>query len=118
FDEFVREYNEERIHERLDGLTPAQVYRPSEREFNGLIAPYDYDEAGIVRSVRSNGEIKWCGRLYYVSEILAGEKIVLMPYGDGLWEMYYRFHPLGLMNDHLKQIERHTEWRKINQPGT
>ncbi len=39
-----------------------------------------------------------------------------MPYGDGVWRIDYRFHPLGLMNDRTGKVERLTQWREIPRP--
>ncbi len=116
FDEFIQEYNRERMHEGLDGLTPETLYQPSVRPYSNIILPYEYDSHCQVRRVRSNGEIKWQGRLFYVSELLAGEPIALQPHSDGLWQIFYRFQPLAWMNDKTHRIERLTQWREIPKP--
>lgn len=36
--------------------------------------------------------------------LLAEERIVLLPYGDGMWEVRYRFHLLGFLNDRTGRI--------------
>ena len=116
FDAFLQEYNEMRIHEGLGGQIPEELYRPSSRSYSGIITAYDYDDAAQIRQVRSNGEIKWRGQLFYISQVLVGEAVALMPYGDGVWRIDYRFHPLGLMNDRTGKVERLTQWREIPRP--
>lgn len=118
FDAFVKEYNEERIHEGIGGAVPSALYCPSPRAYTGRIEPYEYDSQAIIRSVRQSGEIKWRGRLVHASALLAGEKIALLPWGDGVWELRYRFHPLGFLNDRTGRIEPLTQWREIARPET
>ena len=118
FDAFMKEYNEERMHEGIGGAVPSALYRPSPREYSGRIVPYEYDSQAIIRSVRQSGEIKWRGQLVHASALLAGEKIALLPYGDGVWELRYRFHPLGFLNDRTGRIEPLTQWREIARPET
>ena len=57
-DAFIKEYNEERMHEGLVGAVPSALYRPSPRAYTGCIVPYEYDSQAIIRSVRQSGEIK------------------------------------------------------------
>ena len=117
-DAFMKEYNEERMHEGLGGAVPSALYRPSPRAYTGRIVPYEYDSQAIIRSVRQSGEIKWRGRMVHASALLAGERIALLPYGDGVWEVRYRFHPLGFLNDRMGRIEPLTQWREIARPET
>ena len=59
-----------------------------------------------MRRVRGNGEIKWKGDLVYVSEVLKGEPVGLVPQDDRSWAV--RFGPLliGLLDDHTKRIAK------------
>ena len=75
FDRFQRIYNEQRPHEALGDQTPASCYRPSTRRYSGRLRSPDYGDAYQVRRVRRSGEIKWRGRLVFVSEVLAGEPV-------------------------------------------
>jgi transposase InsO family protein len=103
-DAFRAEYNWERSHEALGRCTPGSVYVASSRPYPLRIEPPIYDEGVVVRRIRSNGEIKWRGRLIYLSEVLIGEPVALEPAGDGLWELCYRFHPLGLLDGRSERI--------------
>jgi transposase InsO family protein len=42
FDAFVDEYNRERPHQALAMKAPADVYRPSARDYRGLEEPVDF----------------------------------------------------------------------------
>jgi len=39
-------------------------------------------------------------------------------WGDGVWELRYRFHPLGFLNDRTGRIKPLTQWREIARPET
>lgn len=111
FDNFRHEYNELRSHEGLGRRTPGSLYEPSRRSYPELILPPQYDNDKTVRRVRHNGEMKWKSRLFYVSELLAKELIGLKQTEEHLWQVYYRFHQLGTLNEKTMRIEPLTEWR-------
>lgn len=104
FDEFVREYNLERPHEALEQKTPASLYQPSFRPYPAEIPKIEYAHDVIVRKVRHNGEIKWKGKLIYVSEALAGEPIALKRKDEHLWEIRFSFYSLGVLNELVGRI--------------
>ena len=70
----------------------------------------EYDEGVTVRQVRQNGEIKWRGRLVYVSEVLAQEPIALLPLDDGRWELRYSFHLLGFLDERTGKLTPARRW--------
>lgn len=111
FDNFRYEYNELRSHEGLGRRTPGSLYEPSRRSYPELILPPQYGSDMTVRRVRNNGEMKWKSRLVYVSELLAKEPIGLQQTDEHLWQVYYRFHQLGTLNEKTMRIEPLTEWR-------
>ncbi len=106
FDEFRREYNEERPHEGLGGRPPAEVYQPSPREFPERLAPVEYNREWATRQVRPSGQIKWKGRSVHVSSALVGERIGLQAVSEGVWMVYFASHPLGLFDERRGRIER------------
>jgi transposase InsO family protein len=110
FNAFVAEYNAERSHEALDRRTPAECYAASPRPYPVKLAPVEYDGAATVRRVRHNGEIKWKGRLVYVTEVLVGEPVGLFPLDEEAWEVRYSFHPLGVFNERTLDIRSPGPW--------
>ena len=68
------------------------------------IPKIEYGHDVIVRKVRHNGEIKWKGKLIYVSEALAGEPIALKRKDEHLWEIRASFYPLGVLNELVGRI--------------
>jgi hypothetical protein len=69
----------------------------------------DYPEGRDVRRVRSNGEIKWQGKLVYINAALAGEPVGLTEGEDGAWRVCYGPVALGVIDhrrDRLKKPAR------------
>jgi putative transposase len=93
FRAFQRLYNEERPHQALCNATPAEYYRASARRWDGVLREPEYMVDQEVRRVRSNGEIKWRGKLVYINCALAGEPVGLVENATG-WTV--SFGPLVL----------------------
>jgi putative transposase len=92
---WVQGYNYERPHEALGQRTPAECYRPrSCRPYRGL-EPAKYPRHWAVRRVRSNGQIRWQGRLRFVGEAFIGQRVGLQPIGPGQHFVYLARVPLG-----------------------
>jgi putative transposase len=94
---FQRLYNEERPHAALNNDTPIKHYAPSPRRWDGVLRAPEYDGHNEVRRVRYNGEIKWQGKLIYISTALAGEPIGLAEDATGAWTASFGPIVLGLI---------------------
>jgi transposase InsO family protein len=97
FDAFRRDYNETRPHEALGQKPPASAWRPSPRPLPRRIPAPDYGDAAAVRRVRSNGEIRWDGRLVFVSTALAGDFVALDEAALGAAAVRFHRHRVGLI---------------------
>jgi putative transposase len=93
FDAFCPVYNQERPHQALDLQPPASVHRRSPRPYPNVLEDPLYTGDAIVRRVRSNGEIRWRGRLVFISETLRGEAVGIREAELG-YDMY--FGPIAL----------------------
>lgn len=107
---FRGEFNEQRSHEALDRKTPASVYRPSERAYSPVKKPVEYAADQQVRCIRHNGEMKWRGRLHYVSELLARHRVGLREIEGDRLEVRYGLHLLGHLNLRTAQMEPACHW--------
>jgi putative transposase len=85
FAAFTRDYNEERPHQALEDLPPARFYKPSPRKLPKRLPEPDYPAEAALRKVRSNGEIKWGGRLVPISCALVGEPVAVAETESGDW---------------------------------
>lgn len=110
YDPFQQEYNWERSHESLGRRTPGSVHCPSPRAYPAKLPEVEYESGFTVRQVRHNGEIKWRGQLFYLSEVLAKEPVGLKPIDDGKWELRYSFQLLGVLDERNKNISPAIGW--------
>jgi transposase InsO family protein/transposase-like protein len=99
FDRFCPEYNEERPHEALGMETPASVYHRSRRIYPSKPRPVEYDSWMKVRRVLPSGGIKWRNNYFYLSQALAGEPVGLKQIADTVWEVWFSFLRLGLLDE-------------------
>ena len=95
FDIYRHDYNNDRPHESLNDQTPSDFYAKSNRPYVKNPHPPDYGHDYLVRHVRQNGEIKFVGRMFYLTELLAGLPVGLKEIEDGLWQLQFSFYTLG-----------------------
>jgi putative transposase len=88
FDQFRCSYNEQRPHEALGQIPPAEVYVASPRPYLSRLRPLEYPGHFEVRRVRHTGEIRWRGDSLFVSQSLQGEPIGLEEVDEGQWSIY------------------------------
>jgi len=105
FDEFRHEYNYDRPHEALDQKTPDSFYIPSPRRYPEKLREPEYDHGVEIRTVRHAGDLRFKGTYYFVSELLAGEKVGLTETGDGKYEIRFGFHPIAMLDTMLGKVE-------------
>lgn len=100
FTEFLIEYNTIRPHEALGMKTPAEVYKRSEREYNGVIRPWDYTKEQKAKLVTVNGAVRWdVDHLVMISTALSGRYVGFEEVGDGIWRIMYRHVALGYYSE-------------------
>lgn len=114
FDAYLQEFNEQRSHEGLDRKRPADVYQVSSRGYPNRLPSVDYDQEYEVRQVRHNGEIKWQGKLLYLSQVLVGDKVGLKQIDDDHWEIYYCSQLLGIVSARENKIVPLHSWHGKN----
>jgi transposase InsO family protein len=88
FEEFRCIYNEQRPHEALGQIPPAQVYESSPRPYPSRLVPCEYPGHFEERSVGQKGEICWRNEALFVSRSLQGERIGLEEVEEGLWRVH------------------------------
>jgi putative transposase len=86
---WVQTYNQVRPHEALGQRTPAEVYRPGRGVVCARVPVLQYPRHWERRRVRSNGQIRWQGRLRFIGEAFAGMKVGLKPEGRGKHSVYW-----------------------------
>jgi transposase InsO family protein len=106
FDRFRREYNQERPHEALGMQTPAAVYVPSPREYPARVPEPEYGSALWVRRVDCTGHISWKHENVFLSEVLAGERVGLLPLDERYDRVYFAQVPLARFDRQRLRMER------------
>ena len=106
FDHFRKEFNEERPHQSLGLKTPNTFHHKSDRDYPSVIPEMEYPDGYIMRKVRSNGEIRYFGKFYFVSELLHRESIALEMIDEDRAIVYFGRLKLGIIDSKLDKITR------------
>jgi len=104
FDHFRREYNQERPHEALALQTPSALYAPSLRLFPARVAEPEYGSALAVRNVQKHGEFVWKHQHVFLSEVLWGERIGLLPIDDRFFTIYFAAFPIARFDSRRRLV--------------
>lgn len=99
FDNFVRQYNEERPHEGLGQMVPASRYQPSAREMPRKLPELEYEGHMRVKRVSPAGMIFVGGSQAYIGHLLKGECVGLDEVDDGVWQVCFGPLRLGLFDE-------------------
>ena len=103
-DRFRQEYNEVRPHEALAMRTPAEVYQPSPRKFPARVPEPEYPSTMLVRTVRHHGHFRWKRHDVFLTEVLWGESVGLLPEDDRWFTVYFAHLPLARFDSHKLQV--------------
>jgi len=105
FDEWRRIFNHERPHEALGMRCPAELYRSSERPYEGT--PEDLAYAGMEsRRVAKWGSISIGDQRVFISGALAGWSVGLEPCGEGRCNVWFGRLLLGQVDKRTLSFER------------
>jgi len=97
FDRFVQEFNRERPHEALAMRMPAEIWRASNRSFQGLPElHYPFHDRDIL--VTSCGRICMARKKINVSTVLAGQRLGIKEVDDGIWLVSFMEYDLGYID--------------------
>lgn len=77
--EWRYKYNNIRPHEALNMKCPADVYVPSEREYDPIIKNYEYDSIYHIVKVNSWGYLRFANWQTYLSETMANTYVEVRP---------------------------------------
>ena len=105
FDQFRREYNDERPHEALQDRPPATLYAPSRRSLPTRIPSLEYPGHWEVRLVSCGGYMKWNNRAVFLASALAGQNVALEEVDDGLWTVYFATIALARYDERHRTLQ-------------
>jgi transposase InsO family protein len=93
-DRFRIDFNQVRPHEALNMQTPASIYQPSPRPYPNRLPEVQYPDTMEVCTIKSHGHFRWKKQDIFLTEVLWGEPIGLLPDRDGLFTIYFAHLPL------------------------
>jgi transposase InsO family protein len=97
FDDFVREFNDERPHEALEMKVPGEIYRPSTKRYHGLPQiDYPFHDRDIL--VTTCGRICMHRKKINISTVLAGQRLGIKEVDDGIWLTSFMHYDLGYID--------------------
>jgi transposase InsO family protein len=97
-DRFRHDYNQVRPHEALGMQTPASMYEPSPRPYPERLPEVDYPDTMLVRTIKSRGHFRWKKQDVFLSEVLWGEPVGLLPVDQDRYTVYFAHVPLALFD--------------------
>lgn len=101
---FRQEYNEVRPHEALEMRTPAEVYQPSPRKFPERVPELEYPPSMLVRTVHAKGYFRWKKHDVFLTEVLWGENVGLLPENDRWFTIYFAHLRLARFDSEKLQV--------------
>ena len=104
FDDFMNEFNTERPHEALSMKTPAEVYAPSSKPYNGLPEiEYPLHDKDIL--VTACGRICMHRKKINISTVLAGQSLGIKEVDDDIWLVSFMQYDLGYIDLEQKTLQ-------------
>ena len=104
FDSFIEEFNNERPHEALAMKTPAEVYSPGPRVYDGLPElTYPLHDRDVV--VTACGRICLHRKRVNLSHVFAGQRVGIKEVDEGIWIVSFMQYDLGFIDLEQKTLQ-------------
>jgi transposase InsO family protein len=98
WDLWRQSFNYERPHEALGMRCPGELYRSSERKYEGTPEDLSYPTM-LARRVHQKGYLHWCNERIYLSAALAGWSVGLQFKGQGQYQVWFGRLLLGELDE-------------------
>ena len=95
FDVWRHQFNTERPHEALGMIPPCQIYRPSDRPYQGTPEELDYGGMETRKVHPQNGTIYYRNHVIALTTALGRWNVGLSPQAEGLVDVYFGNLRLG-----------------------
>lgn len=105
FDDFMRDFNEQRPHEALDMKPPNSVHSRSERTYDGRVSDPEYPYDDVVLRVRASGQVGFGRDVLTLGKPLVGQLIGLLELDDDCWLLSFAGVELGVFRRGTSRIE-------------
>jgi hypothetical protein len=100
----MNEFNTERPHEALNMQCPAEVYKPSRREYTGLAEP-SYPFADKTVTVTHCGRICLHRKKINLSTVFAGQTVGIKEVEEHVWLVSFMRYDLGYIDLEEKTLQ-------------
>jgi transposase InsO family protein len=104
FDDFVKEFNDERPHEALNMKCPAELYEPAHRRYQGL-PELEYPGHDKDVLVTACGRICMHRKKINISTVLAGQRLGITEVDDAIWLVSFMHYDLGYIDLEQKTLQ-------------
>lgn len=104
FDGFRQEYNHQRPHQQLGGLTPGDRYQPSARVYPERLPPLEYPGHYEIRKVNKVGSLTLHNQKFFLTRVLEGQRVGLEEIEDGLWSVYLTDLLIGRLDQRTGKV--------------
>lgn len=104
FDNFIHCFNHDRPHQGIGMKYPAELYKPSERIYQG-IKPLFYPFHDKTIQVTECGRICQRNIKVNLSKAFAGQEVGVKEVEDGIWVVSFLDHDLGYFDEEGKRVE-------------
>ena len=102
--EFRFEYNEQRPHEAIGMMFPAELYTRSDTKYEDPSKEIIYPDDLLLRKVNKHGQIKYLGYPFTISETLAEYIVALKELENETLSVYFCDQQLGTIDLDIKQF--------------
>ena len=120
-DQFRQDYNQVRPHEALGMQTPASMYQPSPRSYPHRQPEVAYPDTMQVLKVKAQGCFRWKKHDVFLSEVLWGEPIGLLPVDQDSFMVYFAHLPLARFHHRMLRVtplsENKNKSKNLSQQG-
>lgn len=104
FDEFQKEFNNERPHQALEMKYPSEVYKKSERIYTGL-PEVDYPMHDMVIRVTQCGRICYKNLKINLSRVFAGHDVGIKEVDEKMWLVSFMDYDIGYFDEETRRVE-------------
>ena len=104
FDNFIEEYNNERPHESLKMKFPGEVYKNSNRVYQGL-PEIEYPLHDKTITVTRCGRICMDGKKINFSRIFAGQDVGVRQIDDKIWLVSFMNYDIGYFDEETCRVD-------------
>ena len=104
FEQFIEVYNNDRPHQALGGLYPAEVYTPSARQYHHPDVP-DYPFHDRTIKVTQCGRVCIGRRKINLSTVFAGQYVGIREIADEVWLVSFMNYDLGFFDKVEDRVE-------------